>query len=442
MSAKLAYQKPPVNLPDLPTELWGSILRFATQVPDTLEDLSMDRYSGGKLRAKRYREILVTKRYVVLVCRTWYALGTPFLYEHLYIPRLHGLDIIQKSLELPFAADAGTTLGHLTKRLDLTLPSDDPSEWQRSGVPVLWLLKRVPNVVNIRVDWQVLRGILQPRNLGYGDEIREALLNLERIDLAETFLVPVSSLASEYLAFIDRHPLLKHIDLIAVRMTHDITASDRTQTRTWPAVRELGFSPMDFVKSMSIFPAGAFPNLEKAVVLWTSRSPIENLGECLRAHGRWLKAILLAYDATTGGLGIMPDAIWYDVYPALEVLKECCPLLEELSFNGTEVGIPRHKPNGRPSAMMPTVTTLGIELGSYHRQFTKNACTEFLESALSWLGPSPLPNIRTIRLLSESNLLHMRRCHAKRLEKFMEECNSRGILVEDSFHCALNRPSG
>lgn len=61
MSAKLAYQKPPVNLPDLPVELWSTILRFATLIPDTLEDPSVERYYGGGhfMRVKRYREVMV-----------------------------------------------------------------------------------------------------------------------------------------------------------------------------------------------------------------------------------------------------------------------------------------------------------------------------------------------------------------------------------------------
>jgi ribosomal protein L28 len=129
---------------------------------------------------------------------------------------------------------------------------------------------------------------------------------------------------------------------------------------------------------------------------------------------------------------------WYDAEAILEVLKESCPALEELSFSAAGARIPLAVGDGRASATIETVTTVGVEIGTKYFQFSKKICKEFFTSALSWARRKQLPNLQTVRFISELNLLHVQRCHAKRLDDFLQECSLAGIVVQDSFRTPLN----
>ena len=79
----------------LPPELWLRIFELATYVPGLLETdipdpFDMDPPSILHLHQEYDRKLfkysMVTKRSIVLVCRTWYSLALPLLYQVLYIP--------------------------------------------------------------------------------------------------------------------------------------------------------------------------------------------------------------------------------------------------------------------------------------------------------------------------------------------------------------------
>jgi len=65
MSAKATYAKPPVNLPPVPPELWITIFRFATEIPEALDvTQSLFRFPGetknGIVKLKKsYKSALV-----------------------------------------------------------------------------------------------------------------------------------------------------------------------------------------------------------------------------------------------------------------------------------------------------------------------------------------------------------------------------------------------
>lgn len=363
------------------------------------------------------------------------------MYEHLYLPRLRKIDAVLRSLELPFTIpghEGSVTLGHLARRLDITLPSDSRGEWQESGESVLMLLERTPNTLSVRLDWQALKGVLDPTTLEGGGRFDKVLLSLESLDISETFRVPVLSFASRFLAFMDHHPRLKRLDLVTIRIMNDITCDSQTSTAR-PAIREIDFSPSELIRTRAIFPPGVFPNLEKAVVLCHAPT-IDAFADCLRAHGKPLKAVLLAYSFMMDDTHTTPAVpTWHDVQAVLGVLGESCPALEELAFCGTDVvAIPSQPTNGRSPNTILTVTTLGIEIKAHKRQFSKRTCNEFLDSALSWTRRSHLPNLRRVMFLSESNVRYMRRSHPKRLDKFIQDCAAAGVQVEDSFRTPLH----
>jgi hypothetical protein len=327
----------------------------------------------------------------------------------------------------------------LTRRLDISLAGG--RSFDRDGrISVLELFKLIPSLIVARMDYQAFRWIMSDfiwTRCRDGTDV--FLPNLERIDLAESFLAPVPPFASRYLTFMDCHPNLQRLDLMAARLTHDIPASQLPHiAHTWPSVREIDFFPDELAVWGAIFPPGAFPNLEKVVALCHSRT-VDNFAKCIQAHGRHLRSVLLVYDdSMITRVRDQTLSMWYDAEVMLEVMKESCPALEELSFSATGAQIPSAQGDGRASAIIETVTTLGVEIGAKHFQFSKKICKDFLGSVLSWTRWRCLPNLRTIRFISEINVLHMQRCHAQKLDGFVEECDLAGVVVQDSFRTPLS----
>ncbi|KAK7438392.1 hypothetical protein VKT23_018006 [Stygiomarasmius scandens] len=136
MSAKATYAKPPVNLPPVPPELWITILRFATEIPEVLDvTQSLFRFPGetknGIVKLKKsYKSALTTKRRLLLVCKDWKDLATPFLYEHLVLENCHTLPLLFRTLSSSrhkslSDSRVGNPVGWWTKRLDVFLRDDD-----------------------------------------------------------------------------------------------------------------------------------------------------------------------------------------------------------------------------------------------------------------------------------------------------------------------------
>src|SRR5258705_116473 len=78
------------KLPLLPAEVWLLILQLATEVPfaflpkvESPFDLP-SRPSPKEMTAEISRS-LITKRYIVLVCKTWNEIATPLLYSALLL---------------------------------------------------------------------------------------------------------------------------------------------------------------------------------------------------------------------------------------------------------------------------------------------------------------------------------------------------------------------
>ncbi|KAF9460324.1 hypothetical protein BDZ94DRAFT_1299972 [Collybia nuda] len=116
-----------VILPELPPELWLRIHELATHVPSLLDpDLALD-FSSSSRRArwKLLRESLITKRYLVRVCKQWRSLATPFLYKSLYIGRGRALPSLSSTLNLskenPRRHGTNYALGFWTQRIDVVM---------------------------------------------------------------------------------------------------------------------------------------------------------------------------------------------------------------------------------------------------------------------------------------------------------------------------------
>lgn len=129
-----AREKRTVILPSLPPELWECIFDFATSVPGTLiPDIYEHSSLIGPPYNRRYhpalRAALITKRYLVCVCKQWWHLARRYLYQAIYIGKVGCLLSLSNTLK-KYAAGDGTipgvhSLGSWAQRLDVVF--DDES---------------------------------------------------------------------------------------------------------------------------------------------------------------------------------------------------------------------------------------------------------------------------------------------------------------------------
>ncbi|KAH7921160.1 hypothetical protein BV22DRAFT_1122340 [Leucogyrophana mollusca] len=115
--------------PNLPPEIWLHIFQFATYVPDILAPEIYDHFStiGWLFNRDHHRAIrdsLMTKRYLVRVCKMWYILASPYLYSTLINPA-RGTH--------PFSGE--WPLGSWTERLDIAMRDQSPTHGDLESIP-------------------------------------------------------------------------------------------------------------------------------------------------------------------------------------------------------------------------------------------------------------------------------------------------------------------
>ncbi|KIM38594.1 hypothetical protein M413DRAFT_12776 [Hebeloma cylindrosporum] len=120
MAAKELYHE----IPEIPEEIWVIVLRQATldyEFPSlsklTFESIGTQWSTSEHLRS--LRKCLITKRNIVRVCKAWYALACPFLYEYIILGRNRVLAPLSEGLSR--AALENRQVGQCTERLDVQM---------------------------------------------------------------------------------------------------------------------------------------------------------------------------------------------------------------------------------------------------------------------------------------------------------------------------------
>ncbi|TFK45960.1 hypothetical protein OE88DRAFT_1080620 [Heliocybe sulcata] len=110
----------------VPAEIWLCILESATLVPESTheDELYMPQSGRSKRREDQaLRDSLVTKRYIVRVCKSWRELASKFLYQTLVIGRGYTIpslrDTLVNSQSAAGSSSGSRALGWYTRRLDL-----------------------------------------------------------------------------------------------------------------------------------------------------------------------------------------------------------------------------------------------------------------------------------------------------------------------------------
>ncbi|TFY61210.1 hypothetical protein EVG20_g7144 [Dentipellis fragilis] len=173
-----SWNKKIVTLPTLPPELWLHIFDFATYVPHLFDSEVQNPFSSSpssptypdyasdeKFR-QAVRAALVTKRYLVRVCKQWHALATPLLYAAIYVgwerhlPQLR--DTLTSDADRARTDTTGTASqpkGWWTRRVDLAMRAGRTSADQWTPAPethsaaLLQLIRCFPNLEILSALW-------------------------------------------------------------------------------------------------------------------------------------------------------------------------------------------------------------------------------------------------------------------------------------------------
>ncbi|THH10722.1 hypothetical protein EW146_g8281 [Bondarzewia mesenterica] len=159
------------NLPPLPNETWLQILEWATFVPGILDPDIHDPFESPLPASFRpplntveeqneIRTSLVTKRYLVRVCKRWHALATPLLYESVYIGGALSLYLLCNSLvksqrQETKGSTGACALGLWVRRLDVAADDFPRRPCDSETWPLPDIIHYLPKlrILNIMTRW-------------------------------------------------------------------------------------------------------------------------------------------------------------------------------------------------------------------------------------------------------------------------------------------------
>ncbi|KAF9058845.1 hypothetical protein BDP27DRAFT_1432149 [Rhodocollybia butyracea] len=131
-----------VNLPEFPEEILEEIFRWACNVNPPLQDAPKLLNFPVPLNERALRKRRFLRRSIILVCKTWYRIVLPYLFESVVI-----LDQGGSRCQGLLNALEKYSFGHLVKRLNLSIqgPHFDDS-WETLGKAVVSLLRHCTNL--------------------------------------------------------------------------------------------------------------------------------------------------------------------------------------------------------------------------------------------------------------------------------------------------------
>ena len=195
-----SWNRPVLNLPPLPPELWLRIFDHSTWVPGVLEPgiyVTSDepRRVITRRQQRLLKDSLVTKRYLVRVCKLWCTLATPFLYESIIIGRGRTLSSLCSALVDSKRKEGNAAhdnpLGWYTKRLDVAMRDQGH---QGAASELEFLAEAIECLSNLTI---VIFSVRAPRYVEYPmpTSIMQALADtcgptLRVVDFSESVLHP------------------------------------------------------------------------------------------------------------------------------------------------------------------------------------------------------------------------------------------------------------
>ncbi|KAF5365570.1 hypothetical protein D9757_010898 [Collybiopsis confluens] len=133
----LSASHPQIQLPQLPEEIWMVILQTACGIPELGDSPKLLSFTLTP-HLKVMRKKLSTQRHIVSVCKLWYRIALPFLYEQIVIFLPSHMHRLSETLA------SRPSLGDYTKRFDVNFFLDEPNK--NTLVDFLSVLLRLSNL--------------------------------------------------------------------------------------------------------------------------------------------------------------------------------------------------------------------------------------------------------------------------------------------------------
>ncbi|KAI6009510.1 hypothetical protein F5J12DRAFT_891610 [Pisolithus orientalis] len=202
------------QIPDLPPELWDHIFDFATYVPYTLvpEIFEKSTFIGPCYNQQyhpKLRAALVTKRYLVRVCRRWWHIAIRHLYRAIYIGRARCLSSLCATLQ-KYAIGKGTVagaepLGRWTQRLDVVIRDHLTRADTEADYYLADIIKCLPNIAIVSFAMTFIPGNVLPTPLfGIVDALRYSASSIRILD----WTTPAKPAVSELVELLKSLPRL------------------------------------------------------------------------------------------------------------------------------------------------------------------------------------------------------------------------------------------
>ncbi|KAG2348299.1 hypothetical protein BDR05DRAFT_510442 [Suillus weaverae] len=394
------------NIPELPSELWEIIFDHATYVPDILIP-EIYEYSGtlGFLFNRDHypliRRSLVTRRYLVRVCKKWWHLATPFLYRSIFIGRGRCLSSLASALAFS-ARGKGVVLGErplgsFTERLDIAMRDQCEAHGDTDLELLAEVIRCLPNLAIVSVDVTPT----QYSSLAMPDIVMDALAyiapSLKIIDWASgRLLPPLHSMHDLVTAtrqlrilhcpyFLPGCTTVKAICTLSSCTTLGVPLNDifyRMAPTQLPALRELSYQFIFLMSELLFIPF-------------------------LETHGSNLSSVHL---------------YWPGHSNQMNVLAMHCPHLRRLTIN-----LDHWESFDVESFKLIPVEFLGLRC---RRNQSSTKAYKLVISALARLKDE-MPALRTIRFTSLFNVNDLLKNHRKALAHALELFKGSELRLED-----------
>lgn len=389
------------NLPPFPPELWLTIFSLATDVPGLLSydgPISSDlpRPLVKEHEHKLLKESLITKRNIILVCRTWHVLATKFLYRSVLVTRPATLSSLFVALDRRSSGAARSIhVGWWTRRLDVLIQDD---HCEASDYALLAnIIRRFPNLSIVNLSMPML-----PDNDSWLRQLPESVVtalvescgsSLRVFDCSESILRPCRD---DLMKLITAAPNLSVLRCPICSPS----ARDKSPARLDVPV----MTKLQSVSLMSVFLRDYLPNNKDANHFPALRKLTYDCIPPPFLDHTWKKFVRLSCaNVTTVHLdySLQADGLQKE----MDLLSECC-----LSLNDLVVYIRSWMEINPNLTLPPSVSYLGL-----HSKLRKAPAFHYkqLFAALRTISGSKL---KTVRLLHADAVEDLRENHRALLE--------------------------
>ncbi|KAF5379700.1 hypothetical protein D9615_005734 [Tricholomella constricta] len=395
------------DLPDLPPELWLSIFRIATWVPSIMDPEATLEFSltFSRERKRLYRKSLVTKRYLVRVCKQWKAWASPYLYESIYLGRGKSLrplrDALMRSQQDEHVPDEDHPLGWWTKRLDLALrdmsiTKTDRRDEIRCISDIVQCLPNL-NIVNFSVTAPPFHRNFQRES--FPSSVIHSLADwsgpsLQAITWQGSFFTP--------------DPQDWHAFLAKAKNLRTLRCPDFLEGTRLPCLTLLSLESLYPQKEPLM---GDFPSLRH---LTAEVSPSTGWQPLLESHGAKLEIVQLSFKYHS------------TMSPVLTLLSASCPKLVRLDLSVTSWDLVGCQVEGCELVLPSTVRVMGLQNTS------KQSSPQGYKSLFWGLEQMTFgSSLDYVQLIDSGNVADLRQKHSRALMRGLAMLHAKGLQLRD-----------